>query len=1117
MTWGPVNRHVPWDHRRPSVVSSLQIGAHVWVRCAKEAWREGIIVTIGDENDNRVVVEVREGANGLRESVVLPARTQKGPPPFYRKSVELSTVEGAKAAQDLSKLSLLHEPAVLHALQVRFEQSIVYTLSGPILLAVNPFRNIPELYSHDRIRRYAEPPPNNTNESSPAEPHVFGIARAAHRGVWHAGIPQTILVSGESGAGKTETTKFVIRYLALSGTSRAEGSMSVVERNVLLSIPLLEAMGNARTLRNDNSSRFGKYIELRFGRALRDEGGPRVVCAQTRTYLLEKVRAIGAQKGERSFHIFYQLLAAAASMKDHSGAGLGANPQPPERLDPALSFVLANIGAASMVPQPRDFVFLAKSSCDTLGDHDEAADFQAVLRAMRAFAISEEDIVEVLAVILAVLHLGNVAFRRPAGNSEGSEVIERSEANGPLAITSCLLGVEAKKLEATLCSHVIKVREERGSLKMISQSRTVAQAEDGRDALARHLYGAIFAYVVRQINAVLGLVGEDEEAHSLLSGSGAFVGVLDIFGFEFFENNSFEQLCINFTNELLQQYFNEVIFEYEAALYARECVQFDSQDFPDNKAIVELLIGDHRQTLSGIFAMLDEECKVTGGTADSWCRKLDARYTTSMLFEIVRTRKGCFVIRHFAGPVEYNSEAFLAKNKDTLSADVQECMKGSSKAFVQERFNEHGRTFGSQTDTTSPRSSPRVTRAKAYSVSSEFRQQLETLMKSIRATSPHFIRCIKPNPQSVAHVFHRQSVVEQLRYQGVLEAIKVSRAGYPVRLHHREAVLDYWKLSPRESQQRLEVEIRHGAFVDAARRLFEGLKGSVLDMLPDGIQIGTTMIFLKWDAVEALNLAVQTVRGHATIRLQSFWRRVRCVRWYVIVRRAVTRLQAGVRGRVARRLATCLRVERAALRVQSAERGRCARVLGRTRRRRVVTLQACMRVLYYRRLFLRITRATLLIQKWLRRVSEWPRRMKLLRAAVRLQSAWRRILALRRFEALRQAQIRRNLLLKRLVHRWRSRKLKMIRGWIDGTQQIEDPYHVGVVDEEGLLLRRGVLEAGIAALQRSYLTFAYEEAVLEKVCARLYSKPDALVRSSTSIVSSYSLCLCARNAKPWMS
>lgn len=1047
--------------------SGLEAGVHVWVPSQAEVWRAGVVVgyeEAGTNGGGGIVVELDDkGWNSQRLVVPVRSKLTGGPPPWLRRNKELLSDKASLEAQDLGRLTLLHEAELLHALQVRFEHGAVYTYTGPMLLAVNPFRDIPKLYSYEQLRRFVD----LSSADTVPFPHVYGVARDAYQGVWHAGASQTVLVSGESGAGKTETTKFVMRFLALAGAGGAENSMSVVERRVLQCIPLLEALGNAKTLRNDNSSRFGKYTELQFGRQAaglqqalpeglpgdapeaplerhcqRQASGPRLAGAKTHCYLLEKVRVVGPQEGERSFHVFYQVLAAARRAFDEQEAGscpecLGTGTWP-------ASFVGLLRVAGGRGPQ--DFEYLAKSSCQDLAGHEEAEDFEATVVAMQDFGIPQEDIEGVLAAILAVLYLGNITFRAPANNSEGSEVWHQDGVDDPLRVASELLGVEPHALEVTLCRRQMKVKDER-SHAVITQIRSIAQAVDGRDALARHLYGAVFAYVMERVNNVLGVRCPDphqqmrakmeERLRVFGAQDGAakrrgrpdsalpFVGVLDIFGFEFFESNSFEQLCINFTNELLQQYFNEVIFEHEAALYSRERVQWDPQDFPDNKAIVELLAGDGRPGLSGVLPMLDEECNITAGTSESWCRKLASRYAGSKLFQAVKQRQGNFIVRHFAGPVEYASSAFLPKNKDTLSADTIECMKGSSRAFLRQRFLEHGRTFGTQTAVSSGRVS--VTRAKAYSVSSEFRKQLKVLMDGIRSTSPHFVRCIKPNPQSLANCFHRRSVVEQLRYQGVLEAIRVSRAGYPVRLRHRDAVLDYRRIAPKDTRRRLELEVGRGAFAEAAMLLFSCLTTCIEGLPAKGVQVGATQLFLKREAADVLDAAVRRMREAAALQIQTSWRRHVCQRRYTAVRCATIQLQAGVRATAARRWAQQLRRERAALRLQSRERGRRARERRRICISAAAVLQNWARSRRQRANYLRTSALILRLQRWFRRTVRAVRRRRCVQAAVVIQRRWRGLLGRREAWEWRFTRLRLHEACRCLVHRWRRQMLQRVR------------------------------------------------------------------------------------------
>lgn len=1090
----------------------MEVGVLVWVPAgpgdgADDVWRGGMVVVATEGREASLTVEL-EGSDGAR--IVVPLRTaskaaagrrlsgasplgDRGAvavrpatagdccrPAYLRRNVELVTDAGVVASHDLALLSLLHEPELLHALQARFRRGIVYTFTGPMLLAVNPFQNCPELYSYSRLRDFVDLP---FGEKAP-EPHVYAVGRDAYQGVWRHGRSQTVLVSGESGAGKTETTKFVMRFLAMAGAGGAEDSMSSCERRVLESIPLLEALGNAKTLRNDNSSRFGKYTELQFGRCGKSECGPRLLGAKTHCYLLEKVRVVGSAMGERSFHIFYQMLAAASRLD-------GATP------DCGLATEVLRLAGGR---QPKDFDYLARSGTYGLAGHDEAADFATTFMALRDFAVAEQDAADILAALLAVLVLGNVSFRAPDGNSEGSEAM----GEGLLEVGS-LLGVEACTLEASFCRRSMRVRDSPS----ISQSRTIPQAVDGRDALARHLYGSIFAFVVRRINDGLVLAGSANSA-STANEALPFVGVLDIFGFEFFECNSFEQLCINFTNELLQQHFNEVIFEHEAALYVREGVQWNPEDFPDNKGVVELLsgasdgkrrrssLGGVQAALSGILPILDEECSVTGGTPESWCRKLAVKYGSNPLFQEVRVRPGHFIVRHFAGPVEYTSGQFLAKNKDELSADVLECMQSSTKAFIRQRFQEHNRIFGTQTAA----STGRVTKAKAYSVSSEFQQQLTDLMAGIRRTSPHFVRCIKPNPQNLPKLFHRRSVVEQLRYQGVLEAIRVSRAGYPVRQRHREAVLDFRCLAPkdRKLQRRLEVEIGRGGFLEAARLLFGALVPHFPSLPAGGVQVGNTMFFLKREAADVLAAAVRRTRAVAAVVLQSCWRGFCRRRTYAVVRRNVLRLQAGSRALAARRLVTALRRQRAVKRLQAAERGRVVRARCRRTLHALTVVQGFVRALVARRRYRRLVQAVLALQAWYRRAVRRLRQWRRERAAVELQRCRRGVLGRRMAKQCLDDTRQLRKACRSLARHWRLRVLQQLRSrahesWFSPrTQQISKaaPLPTSHFPRSPVVGHRWEIVAASAALDQLDTALRAEAVSLERRRRRLQAELDKL-------------------------
>eukprot|EP00929_Paragymnodinium_shiwhaense_P105636 TRINITY_DN7068_c0_g1_i1.p1 TRINITY_DN7068_c0_g1~~TRINITY_DN7068_c0_g1_i1.p1 ORF type:complete len:1764 (+),score=327.94 TRINITY_DN7068_c0_g1_i1:122-5413(+) len=1012
--------------------ASLEAGTCIWISCKEEVWRPAkVLAETGHDKNGQEGVFVQ--IDGSRERTLLPfARrlsSKAGPEAlhWHPGNQELLSSAGALRYDDLSHLPVLHEAAILQALQTRFMHGIVYTRTGPMLLAVNPFRYMPELYSEERLRAVADLPPDQ--DEPRGAPHIFDVARAAYLEVCRKAKPQTVLVSGESGAGKTETSKFVMRFLALAGVqSHEETSMSAVEKRVLESNPLLEALGNARTLRNDNSSRFGKFIELQFGTSSSGrtvEGGdpPRLVGARLHTYLLEKVRITAQQRGERSYHIFYQAFAAAAG--NNEGETSPTNHCHGTKLKSFVGF------------EPTDFRYLSQSGCYSLtGAVDEAAAFGETSQALQAFGVVGEEVGELFDALMAVLHIGNVAFAVPEGNSEGSEVQDLGQADSAINLASRLLGVDPFVLATTWCTKSIvapgtasRTPRGGGGVRKIVSPVGMPAAELSRDALARHLYGAIFAFLVRRINSVLSTDHVQAPQCS--------IGVLDIFGFEFFENNSFEQLCINFTNELLQQYFNEVIFDFETELYRREGITWNAADFPDNSGIVSLLASDKHP--HGILLMLDEECITVGGSADSWCNKLKSAHRNNQHFDEIKFKARHFVVKHFAGPVSYHSEQFLDKNQDKLSADLSECMSSSSRKFIAQRFQEQGRVFGAQASLNKATGSMRMARAKAYSVSSEFRQQLQELMKRIRSTSPHFVRCIKPNPDSKPDRFSRKGVTEQLRYQGVLQAIEVSRAGFPVRLRHRAAVLQYRCLANKSVRAQLDALVARDGFRMAVDYLFEDLStgaasgraGAVEGLQTEHWQIGQSLVFFKREAVDRLTTAMLLVRGRSARYIQSSWRRVICRRRYLELRAATIRLQACTRGVLARRLVVRLRRQRACERIQRSARGYLARNLASRRRVAVAVVQRYGSARLERQRFQRLLAAVLLVQRRGRRHVILTRQSRRARCAIIVQKHWRRCLALRRVKPMLAQVRRRQNACKRLMEAKRDSVLSSLLAHLD--------------------------------------------------------------------------------------
>ncbi len=585
---------------------------------------------------------------------------------------------------------------------------------------------------------------------------------------------QSILISGESGAGKTETTKIVMLYLTTLGSahvvepeassSDAEGEggvggnnahLSIMER-VLQSNPILEAFGNAKTLRNDNSSRFGKFIELGFNRAGILQG------AKVQTYLLEKVRIGYHASGERNYHIFYQLLRGATEEQHHRYCfhdGLTGG------LELANYFHLTGQGGA---PQLREFT-----------DEDG---LKYTLKSMRSMGFDEEMIDRVLSIVAGILHLGQVKFESKL-NEGGQEVATIADTK-TVADAAKLLGVDVDKLITALTIRIMVTKGDQIRIDLAPD-----KAADARDALAKTVYSAMFLWVVKRVNNSIKWENDSDIRSS--------TGVLDIFGFESFAVNSFEQLCINFTNEALQQQFNKFIFKLEQEEYEREKISWAFIEFPDNQDCLDTI----QAKPHGILAMLDDECKLgQRGSDKNWAKRLNDAYLPNKNQEIsdntrysatkMQQVKGQFCVRHFAGNVQYTAETnFLEKNRDEIPLTAKSLFEEDSSDLIKEMYEV-------QINESSGESTEKGKSAKQSTVSQQFKAQLTSLIEMIETTDPHYIRCLKPNDAAKPKLLTRKRLTEQLRYGGVLEAVRVARMGYPVRLDHTGFFKRYRMLLP---------------------------------------------------------------------------------------------------------------------------------------------------------------------------------------------------------------------------------------------------------------------------------------------------------------------------------
>jgi myosin V len=598
---------------------------------------------------------------------------------------------------------------------------------------------------------------------SDLEPHVFAIADRSYRQMMsEQRKSQAILISGESGAGKTESTKFVMSYLTTLGAMGVQqedtGGLSVMER-VLQSNPILEAFGNARTLRNDNSSRFGKFIELGFSRA------GHLLGAKVQTYLLEKVRLAFHGSGERNYHIFYQLLRGASEeqkAKYHfSEGGTGG-------LELANFFHYTKQGGA---PQLREF-------------SDESG-LEYTVKAMRALGWSDETIDGVLGMIAGLLHLGEIKFttKASASGQDAADVENRD------VLEKCaeLLGVDAAQMTVALTEKVLVARGQE-----IRTELTPDRAIDARDALAKTLYGALFLWIVDSVNQSICWENDGDIRSS--------VGVLDIFGFECFAVNSFEQLCINFTNEALQQQFNKFIFKLEQEEYDAEKIEWAFISFPDNQDCLDQI----QQKKIGILSMLDDECRLPKGSDKNWANRMYEQHlpgkeqivseNTRFSATKIQQAKAIFCVRHFAGVVEYRAEtSFMEKNKDEIPLAAQTLFETAPSQLVQNVYAIQKK----ETEDRSPDADKTGKGSgKSKTVGQQFKDQLHSLIASVEKTDPHYIRCLKPNDAAKPKMLTRKRLTEQLRYGGVLEAVRVARAGYPVRLTHAAFFQRYRMLLP---------------------------------------------------------------------------------------------------------------------------------------------------------------------------------------------------------------------------------------------------------------------------------------------------------------------------------
>uniref|UniRef100_A0A8C5AQ86 Myosin VIIBb n=1 Tax=Gadus morhua TaxID=8049 RepID=A0A8C5AQ86_GADMO len=621
-----------------------------------------------------------------------------------------TSVEGV---DDMIQLGDLSEAGLLRNLLVRHRKGLIYTYTGSVLVAVNPYKDLP-LYTQEQVKLY------HGQKLGELPPHVFAIADTCYYNLKRYDTDQCCIISGESGAGKTESSKLILQYLAA-----ISGRRSNLEQQILESNPILEAFGNAKTIRNDNSSRFGKYLEISFNQDGAIEG------ARVEQYLLEKCRVCHQAEAERNFHIFYCML-----------AGLTAEQKKKLSLKDAKAYK-----------------FLTRGGSIVCNGRDDAKDFGRIGSALKVLTFRESQSWEIYKLLAAILHLGNISFEGKAFLLEG--LLERLSS-----------GSESRPL--------MTQRSFLTNRETVTKPLNKEQAADCRDALVKAVYNKMFLWIVGKINGIIGKAVKEDSGSSHRS-----IGLLDIFGFENFLINSFEQLCINLANEKLQQFFVVNIFELEQKEYLRQGVVWDNITFSDNKPTLELLVSKP----CNLLAMIDEESQFPKGTDSTMLYKMNQQHKENKGYVSSKNEHDSqFGIKHFAGQVFYDSNGFLEKNRDAISSNIIMMISISKNKLLHDIFKSELSNKGVKK---SANNKAMGDKKQMPTLSGQFRRSLESLMKALDACQPFFIRCFKPNKDKNSEGFDRELCMVQLRYSGMMDTVRIRKLGFPIRHTFKDFMFRY--------------------------------------------------------------------------------------------------------------------------------------------------------------------------------------------------------------------------------------------------------------------------------------------------------------------------------------
>ncbi|XP_022281974.1 unconventional myosin-VI isoform X4 [Canis lupus familiaris] len=670
--------------------------------------------------------------------------------------------DSKKDVEDNCSLMYLNEATLLHNIKVRYSKDRIYTYVANILIAVNPYFDIPKIYTSETIKSY------QGKSLGTMPPHVFAIADKAFRDMKVLKMSQSIIVSGESGAGKTENTKFVLRYLTESYGTGQDIDDRIVEAN-----PLLEAFGNAKTVRNNNSSRFGKFVEIHFNEKSSVVGG------FVSHYLLEKSRICVQGKEERNYHIFYRLCAGAS--EDIREKLHLSSPDHFRYLNRGCTRYFANKETDKQILQNRktpEYLKAGSLKDPLLDDH---GDFIRMCTAMKKIGLDDEEKLDLFRVVAGVLHLGNIDFEE-AGNTSGGCNL-KNKSTQALEYCAELLGLDQDDLRVSLTTRVMLTTAGGTKGTVIKVPLKVEQANNARDALAKTVYSHLFDHVVNRVNQCFPF-----------ETSSYFIGVLDIAGFEYFEHNSFEQFCINYCNEKLQQFFNERILKEEQELYQKEGLGVNEVHYVDNQDCIDLI----EAKLVGILDILDEENRLPQPSDQHFTSAVHQKHKEHFRLTIPRKSKLAvhrnirddegFIIRHFAGAVCYETIQFVEKNNDALHMSLESLICESRDKFIRELFES---STNNNKDT-----KQKAGKLSFISVGNKFKTQLNLLLDKLRSTGASFIRCIKPNLKMTSHHFEGAQILSQLQCSGMVSVLDLMQGGFPSRASFHELYNMYKKYMP---------------------------------------------------------------------------------------------------------------------------------------------------------------------------------------------------------------------------------------------------------------------------------------------------------------------------------